>query len=67
MLCFFIKKNPNLENKEIVEEKQSRKIQNTYDTLNFPALDFLVLKKKSRDFKKIYFCRILPFIHTYLD
>ena len=52
MLCFFIKKNPNLENKEIVEEKQSRKIQNTYDTLNFPALDFLVLKKKSRDFKK---------------
>ena len=46
MLCFFIKKNPNLENKEIVDEKQSRKIQNTYDTLNFPALDFLVLKKK---------------------
>ena len=45
------------------EEIHSRKIQNHYIILNFPALDFLVMVKiKEQEFHK-YFCRFLSYFH----
>ena len=44
--------------------KRSGKIQNIKVILNFPALDFLILKIKEREFQK-YFCHSLPYFYTY--
>ena len=46
--------------------KQSRKIQNIYVILNFPALDFLIHKIKELEFQK-NFCCSLPYFYTYPD